>query len=278
MVNFFLAEGAELEMAEGDHWSMGSLENLGEAYGDGTIGLDWASPIEGEPDDVICPIVEENIPALGAKTYQTSRSVRVVFSDIGAETYAVTFDEEEAEDVTATLERKYPALEPNSEHTIFVEATNSRNNTLSDTFFITLVSLPIMYRVIKGTFLQKDKARGQICAFMARITDVVTDEPLSPSLVDSISYTAYRLIKNTNGTGREFVEGFSDVPVPNNAVLSGLMEEKYWTRDDGGFNFFHIPDQIEKYLLPDSGAYQIEYEIRLKSANPIFICYDLYAN
>lgn len=277
MANLKIGENDRLKLGTGDHFSVGSLDNEGEVSGEGTLGLDWSKPIEGDTESVTCPVIEENEPELEAKPTVSVRSVKVTVKDVGAESYTAALDDGEPEEVPKdTLQKKFTGLAPRSSHSIHLAATNSRDASIYSTLNVTLAKMPTLYKVVQEIFVQKANTRGQNCAFMARIVDAVTGEPLPPETVESITLSAYRLVKNTDGKGREPVEGFTDIPVELDSLYPDLIEEVIWTRDSGGFNFFHVPDQIAEYLLPVAGAYQVEYEIRLRNENPVKLCYEIF--
>ena len=277
MANLKIGENDRLKLGTGDHFSVGSLDNEGEVSGEGTLGLDWNEPIEGDAASVTCPVIEENEPELEAKPIVSVRSVKITVKDVGAESYTAALNDGEPEEVPKdTLQKKFTGLAPRSSHLIHLTATNSRDASIYSTLNVTLAKMPMLYKVIQEIFVQKTNTRGQNCAFMARIVDAVTGEPLPPETVESITLNGYRLIKNTDGKGREPVEGFTGIPVELDSLYPDLIEEVIWTRDSGGFNFFHVPDQIAEYLLPVAGAYQVEYEIRLRNENPVKLCYEIF--
>ncbi len=277
MANLKIGENDRLKLGTGDHFSVGSLDNEGEVSGEGTLGLDWSEPIEGDAESVTCPVIEENEPELEAKPTVSVRSVKVTVKDVGAESYTVALDDGEPEELPKdTLQKKFTGLAPRSSHSIHLAATNSRDASIYSTLNVTLAKMPTLYKVVQEIFVQKANTRSQNCAFMARIVDAVTGEPLPPETVESITLNGYRLIKNTDGKGREPVEGFTGIPVELDSLYPDLIEEVIWTRDSGGFNFFHVPDQIVEYLLPVAGAYQVEYEIRLRNENPVKLCYEIF--
>ena len=277
MANLKIGENDRLKLGTGDHFSVGSLDNEGEVSGEGTLGLDWSEPIEGDAESVTCPVIEENVPELEAKPTVSVRSVKITVKDVGAESYTAALDDGEPEELPKeTLQKKFAGLAPRSSHSIHLAATNSRDASIHNTVNVTLAKIPLLYKVVQEIFVQKANTRGQNCAFMARIVDAVTGEPLPPETVESITLSGYRLIKNTGGKGREPVEGFTGIPVELDSLYPDLNVEAFWTRDRGGFNFLHVPDQIAEYLLPVAGAYQVEYELRLRNENPVKLCYEVF--
>ena len=276
MANLIIGYDDNLVIPSGDHFSVGTLENHGSATGAGTLGLDWTEPITGDSAAVECPVVEENIPAWSAVPFVGTDFIRIEYSEIGASVYSASLDGgSPVLHPPGHTEFLFSGLDPQSDYVVTLAATNSRDNSITREFYITLFASPNMYRVITQTFEQADRNREQNCAFLARITDVLTDAPLSPADVDSITLNAFRLVKNVKGRGRVPVSGFTDIPVDSSAVCSAFVQNSFWTRDNYGYNFFHAPEQVIKYLLPVPGSYQIEYEIRLTEGNPIKICYEM---
>ena len=111
---------------------------------------------------------------------------------------------------------------------------------------------------------------------MARILDLVNGVWLTADQLESITMNIYRLVRNVSGIGREAVEGMTDIPVGLDAVSDEIQRNGYWTRDDGGYNFFHVPNQRERYMFPEAGAYQVEYEMIFKTGTPLKLVYELY--
>lgn len=279
MANFVIGTGDYIVMPKGDHFSVGSLENHGSASGEGTIGLNWASPIEGNAESVTCPIVEENIPDWSVTPFMGEDYIWIEYTENGARLYSASMDGNSALiNLPGESVFLFEGLERKSAHRFNLAATNSREHSILREYNITLFAAPTMYRVITQTFEQADRNREQNSAFLARITDVITGAPLVTSDVESIRLNGFRLIKNVSGIGRVVVNGFEDISVDASAVYSAFVRNDFWTRDSGGYNFFHAPDQVAQYLLPVPGSYQVEYEIRLKEGNPISICYDVFVN
>lgn len=278
MANLKIGENDRLNIGPGDHFSVGSLNNEGQVDGDGTLGLDWEEPIQGTPEEVTCPVVEENVPEIGVTEELTSRSLKIRCDDIGAETYYAALDGKPKEALPADRTRQYTNLEPRSTHYVNVSAENSRGSVISAFYTYTLPALSAtLYRVVQDIYAQQEHGtRGQNCAFMARILDTVNNVYLTADQLESVTMNIYRLVRNVSGIGRESVEGMTDIPVSLDAVYDEIQQNGFWTRDNGGYNFFHVPNQREHYMFPVAGAYQVEYEMIFKTGNPLKMVYELY--
>lgn len=276
MAKLLISEDTRLEIGEGCHWSCGSIQNEGYVYGEGTLGLDWSEPIIGY--EVYCSIVEENIPEVTAKIVSNGAGVKTDIKDIGGSYYDVTLDEGERHRLSES-EGTIKVFQTSGEvedHIVTVGATNSREYRIEQNFTTGIVVIPCVWRVTKDVISGSPGGRGQIMGFMARIQEIETQAYLWQQDVQEITMKAFRLVKNTFGIGREPVEGFENNVVDIESIqdIEVGKESRFWTRDKKGFNFMDVPDQILNYLAEKPGAYQVEYEIRLKSNNPIKICYD----
>ena len=278
MANLKIGENDRLNIGPGDHFSVGSLDNEGQVDGEGTLGLDWSEPIQGTAEDVTCPVIEENVPEVGVTGELTARSLKISCDDIGAETYYAALDGRPKEVLPADRTRLYGNLEPHSTHYVNVSAENSRGSVISAFYTYTLPSLSAtLYRVVQDIYAQQEHGtRGQNCAFMARILDTVNGVWLTADQLESITMNIYRLVRNVRGIGRKAVEGMTGVPVGLDAVSDEIQQNGFWTRDSGGYNFFHVPNQRERYMFPEAGAYQVEYEMIFKTGNPLKLVYELY--
>lgn len=141
--------------------------------------------------------------------------------------------------------------------------------SIASTFIV-----PAIYGVkIERTSAYPDR-RQQQEAFAARIQRMYDDSPLNPAFVEGITYTAYKLDTNVSGTPSTIVEGHENVPVATSCLSTTIQPSTYWTLDNHGCNFTHVPDQSENYLFPTAGVYEIVYTITLSTGSPITIVYN----
>lgn len=141
--------------------------------------------------------------------------------------------------------------------------------SIASTFIV-----PAIYGVkIERTSAYPDR-RQQQEAFAARIQRMYDDSPLNPAFVESISYTAYKLDTNVSGTPSVIVEGHENVPVATSCLSATIQQSTYWTLDNQGCNFTHVPDQSENYLFPTAGVYEVVYTITLSTGSPITIVFN----
>lgn len=279
MARLYISPDSKLEMAEGDHLSCGSLHNEGEVSGEGSLGLDWTEPIEGDSEGVTCPIVEENTPSLEVSGKTTATTIEVSCEDIGAETYYSALDGKPKEEMPENLVKEYTGLEPYSRHYVHITAENSRGSLITGFYTFTTGSGAAIYKVVQDVFTQQGAGlHGQNCAFMARILNYENLVPIRASQIESITMNVYRLIRNVDGVAREEIKGMVGVSVGTGAIYDEIRQSPLWTRDSGGYNFFHVPNQRGGYLFPEPGAYQVEYEIIFVTENPIKLVYELYAS
>lgn len=271
-------EGDSLTIAEGDKFSAGAVIVGGSIAGDGLLGLDWSIPTSAESlENISAQIEEQNIPTLAINEEVMTRSVVVSAVDVGAESYTITFDDGEPETLSPPdFEIRYTGLEPSSEHTVQLTATNSRGDTLTAEWDITLGAFISVYEVEQALYAQPNQTHGANSVFMARIKDKETGVPLKEEDVASITLNAWKYRRDTNGDSRDEVPGFIGVPVPVDSVLPSVSPSDFWDLDNIGINFLHVPDQRENLLFPTPGAYLVEYVLALKAGNPINLHYEFH--
>lgn len=274
-----IAEGDSLTIASGDHISVGGGASVsGTIDGDGTLGLNWTGfTSEETQENISAQIVEENIPSLVIQEEVSSRTLIVSVEDIGAESYTISLDDETPVDVPLdTLEVKFNGLEPSSVHSVRLTATNSRGESITDTWSITMDVAFTVYDVDQSYYAQPNKTYRQNAVFMARLINKENNSVLTEPEVESITLRVWKYKKNIFGDGLKAVHGHIETPIPTDAVLMELEQSPLWTVDNGGINFLHVPNQTEQPIFPEPGSYLVEYEIRLKKGNPINLHYDVY--
>lgn len=272
-----IAEGDSLVIQDGDHFSVGGGASVpGSISGEGTLGLNWNGYTSAESlANILCEILEENIPTLTLDAEVSSRTLVISTADIGAESYYASLDGGEPQEIPPdNLEIRFGGLEPASSHTVELTAVNSRGNTLSDEWEVTLGSFYTVYEVNQDLYAQPNQTHGANAVFMARIVDKETGVYLTDNDVETITLNAWKYRRNETGVAKESVQGFIDVDVPIDSVQAAPTHTDFWNLDEGKVNFIHVPDQRGEWLFPTPGAYLIEYSMTLKNGNPVNLHYE----
>lgn len=148
--------------------------------------------------------------------------------------------------------------------------------------FLTTTQTAAVYSVATGFILMSDYYnRGETPVLFARIQNSETGDPISPSAVSSISYTAYRQTVGWGTESRTPVSGHENVTIPNTAVLSAVVSpstDPRWTVDTTGYNFLYEPDSRTNPIFPDSGNYVVVVTINFTNANPIPVVFNVSVN
>lgn len=148
--------------------------------------------------------------------------------------------------------------------------------------FITTTQTAATATVATGFILMSDYYnRGETPVLFARIQNSETGDPISPSAVSSITYTAYRQTVGWGTESRTPVSGHEAVPIPNTAVLSAIVPpstDPRWTVDTTGYNFLYEPDSRTNPIFPDSGNYVVVVTINFTNANPIPVVFNVSVN
>ena len=148
--------------------------------------------------------------------------------------------------------------------------------------FLTTTQTAATATVATGFILMSDYYnRGETPVLFARIQNSETGDPISPSAVSSISYTAYRQTVGWGTESRTPVSGHEDVTIPNTAVLAAIVPpstDPRWTVDTTGYNFLYEPDSRTNPIFPDSGNYVVVVTINFTNANPIPVVFNVSVN
>lgn len=148
--------------------------------------------------------------------------------------------------------------------------------------YLTTTQTAATATVATGFILMSDYYnRGETPVLFARIQNSETGDPISPSAVSSISYTAYRQTVGWGTESRTPVSGHEEVPIPNTAVLSAIVPpstDPRWTVDTTGYNFLYEPDSRTNPIFPDSGNYVVVVTINFTNANPIPVVFNVSVN
>lgn len=148
--------------------------------------------------------------------------------------------------------------------------------------YLTTTQTAATATVATGFILMSDYYnRGETPVLFARIQNSETGDPISPSAVSSITYTAYRQTVGWGTESRTPVSGHEDVPIPNTAVLSAIVPpstDPRWTVDTTGYNFLYEPDSRTNPIFPDSGNYVVVVTINFTNANPIPVVFNVSVN
>lgn len=148
--------------------------------------------------------------------------------------------------------------------------------------YLTTTQTAAVYSVATGFILMSDYYnRGETPVLFARIQNSETGDPISPSAVSSITYTAYRQTVGWGTESRTPVSGHENVTIPNTAVLSAVVPpstDPRWTVDTTGYNFLYEPDSRTNPIFPDSGNYVVVVTINFTNANPIPVVFNVSVN
>lgn len=148
--------------------------------------------------------------------------------------------------------------------------------------YLTTTQTAAVYKVAKDFILMSQYFnRGETPVLFARIQNSETGDPISPSAVSSIVYTAYSKTVGWGSETRTPVEGHEGETVPNSAVLSALVpptDDPRWTVDPTGYNFIFEPDSTVNPIFPNAGDYVVVVTINFTNANPLPISFDVSVN
>ena len=148
--------------------------------------------------------------------------------------------------------------------------------------FLTTTQTAAVYKVATDFILMSQYFnRGETPVLFARIQNSETGDPISPSAVSSIVYTAYSKTVGWGSETRTPVEGHENETVPNSAVLSALVpptDDPRWTVDSTGYNFIFEPDSTVNPIFPNAGDYVVVVTINFTNANPLPISFDVSVN
>lgn len=148
--------------------------------------------------------------------------------------------------------------------------------------YLTTTQTAAVYSVATGFILMSDYYnRGETPVLFARIQNSETGDPISPSAVSSITYTAYRQTVGWGTESRTPVSGHENVTIPNTSVLSAVVPpsaDPRWTVDTTGYNFLYEPDSRTNPIFPDSGNYVVVVTINFTNANPIPVVFNVSVN
>lgn len=122
---------------------------------------------------------------------------------------------------------------------------------------------PTLFKWSARVDLSGEGRTRQNVMIRAKIADAETGAILPPTLVDSASFTCWRL--GADG-GRAAVDGFSDLEVSNACFADDAAD---------GFNFKFIPDQTSTMMLADPGRYVMSVAVTLASGNPFDVVSDI---
>ena len=115
--------------------------------------------------------------------------------------------------------------------------------------------------------------------FCARIFDTNTNVLLTKEEIDSITYTVFKLSTKSlmsSSVTRTAVNGHTDITVDKTTtLLEEAINDNYWSLDETGYNFIHIPDTRENAMFSDTGNYEVVYTINLVSGNPIILTFSV---
>ena len=115
--------------------------------------------------------------------------------------------------------------------------------------------------------------------FCARIFNTNTNTLITREEIDSISYTAFKLTTKSlmsNSVTRTAITGHTQIAVDKTeTLLEEAIKDNYWTLDETGYNFIHIPDTRENAMFSDSGNYEVVYTINLISGNPVILTFSV---
>lgn len=115
--------------------------------------------------------------------------------------------------------------------------------------------------------------------FCARIFNTNTNAILTKEEIDSITYTTFKLTTKSlmsSSVTRTPITGHSDITVDKTeTLLEEAINDNYWTLDETGYNFIHIPDTRENAMFSDSGNYEVVYTINLVSGNPVILTFSV---
>ena len=115
--------------------------------------------------------------------------------------------------------------------------------------------------------------RQQQMVFAARAERIDTHATLQPDGVESIEYTAYRLVRDIGEDKRVTIDGHTQVLVPKDTVKNMLTQSPYWTTDTRGCNFLHVPDQSEYWICDSAGTYEVVYTVQMRSGDRVTLLY-----
>ena len=115
--------------------------------------------------------------------------------------------------------------------------------------------------------------------FCARIFNTSTGALLTKEEVESITYTASRLTTKSLMSGtvtRTPVEGHSNITVDKSQVfLEEAIKDNFWSIDETGYSFIHIPNTRTNQLFTEAGKYEVLYNIQLIEGNPVVLAFEV---
>ena len=115
--------------------------------------------------------------------------------------------------------------------------------------------------------------------FCARIFNTNTNTLITREEIDSISYTAFKLTTKSlmsSSVTRTAITGHTQIAVDKTeTLLEEAICDNYWTLDETGYSFIHIPDTRENAMFSDSGNYEVVYTINLVSGNPVILTFSV---
>lgn len=132
------------------------------------------------------------------------------------------------------------------------------------------------WRVVTDVFTQTgDVSCFETPVFAARVVNSETLEALRRIDVESITFSAFTLKRLFSSVNRTPLDGWSNVPVPNAAILDSLVTDERWRVDETGYNFRFEPNARTTRLFPSAGLYSIVVEIVPAVGNSIPLVYEL---